>query len=98
MADPILHIKDSYYFDVPKALWRYQSLNSIPAFLREAHPHATLQEFKHELDGKIIIPQPVGTLRNLYTRESGFCISRFMILELVAVAVLVVVFRRLSIK
>jgi F-type H+-transporting ATPase subunit a len=98
MADPILHIKDGYYFEVPKYFWRYDSLDEVPAFLRDAHPHATLDEFQHELDGKIIIRQPFGNLRNLYARESGFCISKFMILELVAVAVLVVLFRRLSRK
>lgn len=96
MADPILHIKDGYYFEVPKFLWQYDSIESVPAFLREAHPDATLAEFQHELNGKILIPQPFGTLRNLYTCESGFCISKFMILELVAAVLLFVIFRRLA--
>ncbi|MBI3464812.1 MAG: F0F1 ATP synthase subunit A [Planctomycetes bacterium] len=99
MADPILHIKDGYYFEVPKALWRYKALDELPPFLRNAHPHATLDEFQKELDGKIIIPQVFGgKLRNLHTPESGFCLSKFMILELVAAALLVVVFMRLSKK
>ena len=40
MADPVLHIKDSYYFDVPKMLWRphFETLDDVPAHLREAHP------------------------------------------------------------
>ncbi len=98
MADPILHIKDGYYFEVPKFCWRYDSLEDVPEFLRQAHPHATLSDFKHELDGKIVIPQPFGRLQNLYSKESGFCISKFMILELVAVTLLVAVFMRLAKK
>src|SRR5881628_2330856 len=98
MADPILHIKDGYYFEVPKRCWRYSSLDSVPEFLRKPHPDATLEEFQQALDGKIIIPQPFGTLQNLYTRESGFCISKFMILELVAAILLGVIFLRLSKK
>ena len=101
MADPILHIKDGYYFEVPKFLWRYRddTLDDVPPFLRKAHPHATPKEFKDELDGKIIIPQPFGgQLKNLYTRDSGFCISKFMILELVAAVLLAVTFIWLSRK
>lgn len=93
MASPILHIKDAYYFEVPKALYNqpYASLDQVPAFLREGHPHATLDEFNRELSGKILIPQPFGTLKNLYEQESGFCISRFMIIELVAAILLAAV-------
>jgi F-type H+-transporting ATPase subunit a len=98
MADPILHIKDGYYFEVPKALWRYHRLDDVPAFLREAHQHATLAEFQKELDGKIVIPQPFGTLKNLHEKQSGFCFSKFMILELAAATLLVWVFFRLSRK
>lgn len=98
MADPILHIKDGYYFEVPKCLWRVHGKADAPKYLQDDHPHATDKEFAEELSGKIIIPQPFGTLKNLHEKQSGFCISKFMILELVAVALLVVVFRRLSRK
>ena len=39
MASDILHIKDSYYFEVPKALWKphYESLEDVPFFLRKLH-------------------------------------------------------------
>ncbi len=39
MASDLLHIKDSYYFEVPKFLWKpnYQSLKDVPLFLRELH-------------------------------------------------------------
>ena len=88
MADPILHIKDAYFFEVPKFLWRphYTSTADVPAFLSKAHPHADLDEYNHALAGKILIPQPFGTLKNFYTADSGFCISKVMIIE-VAVAI-----------
>ena len=34
MASPILHIKDSYYFEVPRFLWRpYGELEDVPQWL-----------------------------------------------------------------
>ena len=65
MASPVLHVKDAYYFEVPKSLWPrdYQSLDAVPAYLREGHPEATLEEFNYELSGKILIPQPFGELK-----------------------------------
>ena len=97
-GDPILHIKDAYYFEVPKFLWRknFDSLEEVPAFLREAHPEASLAEFSRELSGKILIPQPFGTLKNLYQAESGFCISKFMVLEVVAAVIIAAIFIRLA--
>lgn len=98
MASPILHVKDSYYFEVPKFLWRYHytSRDEVPAFLREAHPHATPEQFNEALDGKILIPQPFGTLKNLYEKDSGFAISKFMVLEMVVACVLAFLFIRLA--
>lgn len=97
MADPVLHIKDSYFFEVPKFLYPhpYEELGEVPSFLRDAHPHATLDEFNHDLAGKILIPQPFGKLKNLYEKadkDAGFCISKFMILELVVAVFMVVLF------
>src|SRR5262245_10593877 len=96
MSSPVLHIKDGYFFEVPKSLWRqhYQSLSDVPQFLRDAHPHATVEEFNREMSGKILIPQPFGTIKNLHDRKSGFCISKFMILETIVVVLLVVVFKK----
>lgn len=96
MADPILHVKDSYYFEVPKFLWRpnYHSLDEVPAYLREAHPHATIHDFETALSGKILIPQPSSArLKNLYEKseDSGFAISRFMVMELVAAILLILI-------
>src|SRR5580704_4558878 len=102
MASAILHIKDAYYFDVPKSLWRhhYTSLDQVPEFLRNAHPHSTPEEFNEALDGKVLIPQPFATLKNLYEKqpESGFAISKFMILELLVASILAVLFIRLAVK
>jgi len=56
--------------------------------LRQGHPDATVQDFNRELAGKILIPQPFGTLKNLYEKESGFAISKFMIIELVIAVLL----------
>lgn len=96
MSSSVLHIKDGYFFEVPKALWRrhYTSVEQVPEFLREAHPHATVAEFNKALSGKILIPQPFGKLKNLHDRESGFCISKFMILEVVIVLLLVFAFKK----
>lgn len=49
-----------------------------------------LQFYNYNLSGKILIPQPFGELRNLYQAESGFAISKFMVVEL-AVAIIVLV-------
>lgn len=226
MASPILHIKDSYYFEIPKMMWRWNSQTkkdfpdvyvkldpdfqhweahrlvheleeltghepelhhleehwshwqheghanhgkpldvyleeqlaqvkqehrswqkeegnaekSLTDFVEQAHPengwfashmeksgwaskwetaktHAggreTIEEYKSDtsiiwskekitgynkaLDGKILIPQPFGgELRNFYEKESGFCVSKFMIIELVVAILIVGVFTWLA--
>jgi F-type H+-transporting ATPase subunit a len=101
MADAILHIKDSYYFEVPKFMWRhgYTSVDQVPEFLQKAHPHSTPAEFNEALDGKILIPQPFATLKNLYEKEpGGFALSRFMIMELVVAVIIAALFIRLATK
>lgn len=101
MAEPILHIKDGYFFEVPKFMWQYhyQSLDQLKRdypFLVEAHPHAKIEEFNRGLSGKVIIPQPFATLENLHDKKSGFAISKFMILEVAIGAILVLAFSRLA--
>ena len=184
MASAILHIKDSYYFEVPKFLWRserparedfeefwvkldpeYQLWEAeqvytklvekeaqMPAWseLKSDYEHwkhadhhhantpfasylesqdwfneqlgkdscnwreewptiretaASFAEYNQEwapqkiegynraLDGKILVPQVFGgKLKNLYEKESGFALSKFMVIELVVALILVVVF------
>lgn len=92
--DPLFHVIDTYYFEVPKSVWRYDEetvKQEIPDWLKATAPEASASEWKHAMDGKILIPQPFGQPGSLYPHgeyDSGFCISKFMILELVA-AVLV---------
>lgn len=96
--DPIYHLKDCYFFEVPKALWRqgWSEMDQVPQWLRDAHPRASLAEFNRAMDGKILIPQPFATLENLFSVKSGFGISKFMILEVVLAAVLFLLFTRLA--
>jgi len=48
--------------------------------------------YNQALSGKILIPQPLGTLRNLYQKESGFAISRFMVIEVFVAVIMLAVF------
>ena len=94
-ANPIYHLKDCYFFEVPKSLWRqgWKTLEDVPAFLRTAHPDVTdVAVFNEALDGKILIPQPFAELDSLYAVKSGFGISKYMILQLVVAAVMVLIF------
>jgi F-type H+-transporting ATPase subunit a len=72
--------------------------DDLQAYQQEAPPWPAdkIEQYNHQLDGKIIIPQPFGTLRNNYEPESGFCISKFMILELVVAGLLILAFKRLA--
>ncbi len=105
MADPILHIKDCYFFEVPKVAWRYhytdtnQFREDYAFFSDELYSevaHLSPDELNHELSGKILIRQPFAELANLYDKKSGFAISKFMILELFAAAIVAMVFIRIA--
>jgi F-type H+-transporting ATPase subunit a len=99
--NPIYHLKDCYFFEVPKAMWRHgwQTLDDVPKFLRDGHPEVTdVAVFKEALDGKILIPQPFAELESLYAVKSGFGISKYMILEVVLAAFLLLLFSRLAAK
>ncbi len=98
-SNPIYHLKDAYFFEVPKGLWRYdwQSLSEVPSFLTDGHPDITdVNEFNRALDGKVMIPQPFAELHSLYTPKSGFAISKYMILELVVASIMVLLFTRVA--
>lgn len=101
--NPIYHLKDSYFFEVPKALWprSWKTLDEVPEFLRAPYdrgqfPMPSVAEFNEALAGKILIPQPFGTLDSLYEKKSGFCISKYMLLELLLAGILLLVFSRLA--
>jgi F-type H+-transporting ATPase subunit a len=101
--NPIYHLKDAYFFEVPKPLWRqgWQTLDDVPMFLRvpfeaDGATMPSVAEFNAAMDGKILIPQPFGSLDSLYEKKSGFCISKYMILELLVGAVLLLIFSQLA--
>lgn len=54
---------------------------------------AKIQEYNDALSGKVLIPQPFGgKLRNAYEPESGFCLSKYMIIELAVAMLLIGIF------
>ena len=56
-----------------------------------------IEAYNVRLSGKILVPQVFGgKLRNLYERESGVCISKFMIVEVVVALLLVIAFTWLA--
>jgi len=55
-----------------------------------------LAQYNSTLDGKILIPQPFGMPKNAYEAESGFCISRYMIIELVVAVLALAMFSWLA--
>ena len=57
-----------------------------------------LQAYNEQLSGKILIPQPFATLRNLYEKESGFAISKYLLIEIFVGLVLVLLFSRFAAK
>jgi F-type H+-transporting ATPase subunit a len=99
--NPIYHLKDCYFFEVPKAMWRqgWKTLDDVPQFLRDGRPDITdVAEFNAAMDGKVLIPQPFATLDSLFAVKSGFGISKYMILELVLAGILLLLFTRLASK
>jgi len=48
-----------------------------------AWPQDKIDQYNHHLHGKILIPQPFGEIKNLHEKADGFCISKFMVLEVV---------------
>ncbi len=99
--NPIYHLKDAYYFEVPKPLWRqgWETLDDVPEFLKApfaADEMPSVEAFNEAMDGKILIPQPFAELDSLYHAKSGFGISKYMILELVVAAILMLVFTRVA--
>jgi F-type H+-transporting ATPase subunit a len=99
--NPIYHLKDCYFFEVPKPMWRqgWKTLDDVPQFLRDGRSDITdVAEFNAAMDGKILIPQPFAALDSLYAVKSGFGISKYMILELVLAGILLLLFTRLAAK
>ena len=99
--NPIYHLKDAYFFEVPKALWRrsWQSLDEVPAFLRAPYDSdhlPSVAEFNEAMSGKVLIPQPFGQLDSLYAMKSGIGISKYMLLELAVGGAILLLFSWLA--
>ena len=78
-----------------KAKERAGGSDAIAAFKKDATiewDKEKIDEYNSHLSGKILIPQPFGELRNFYQRESGFAISKFMIIEVALALILWAVF------
>lgn len=78
----------------PEAIREYKSLvksGELPDWSKEK-----IAAYNAHLSGKILIPQPFATLRNLYEKESGVAISKYLILEVAVGLILVVLFSRLA--
>ena len=76
---------------------------SVKAYEEEGHIQDWSADkvagYNANLSGKIIIPQPFGTLRNLYEKDPGwdnFAISKFMIIELVVALIIALLFSWLA--
>lgn len=59
-------------------------------------PADKLALYNKALDGKILIPQPFGQLRNAYEPESGFCISKYMLIQLLVAVLLILALKWLG--
>lgn len=55
-----------------------------------------LTAYNKQLNGKVLIPQPLGRPKNLYESAEGFLISKFMIIELVVALIVAALFIRLA--
>ena len=51
-----------------------------------------INAYNYQLSGKLLIPQPFGELRNLHESQSGFCVSKFMVIEAIVCLGMLLVF------
>ncbi|MDX1926351.1 MAG: F0F1 ATP synthase subunit A [Pirellulaceae bacterium] len=57
---------------------------------------AKMAAYNKSLSGKIFIPQPFATLRNAYEVQSGFGVTRYMLIEVAVALICVVLFKWLA--
>ncbi len=80
-----------------EAVAEASSIEAIQAFAKTANwSEEKIAGYNKALSGKILIPQPLGRLRNLHEPASGFCVSKFMVLEVVAAMLIVLAFNWLA--
>ncbi len=84
-----------------EAIGEWKEDESVPEWNEEKIGDKTkLQAYNEQLSGKILIPQPFATLRNLYEKDGawyeGLAISKYLIIEVVVGLILIVLFSRLA--
>jgi F-type H+-transporting ATPase subunit a len=112
-SDYIQHLEatgspDEEYFEF--LTWRHRHEESFQRAAREARDiqawkqdpsipewnAKTISKYNEHLSGKILIPQPFATLRNLYQKDEGFAISKYMLIEVAIGLILVLIFSNLA--
>ena len=78
-------------YNASQSVGEYKSSAEIPEWSA-----AKIAAYNENLAGKVLIPQPFGTLRNLHEAENGFCVSKFMVIQVVVGLLLTAVFVRLG--
>lgn len=96
--DHFHHVRDYLYFEVPKFMTsdhQYEKVEDVPWWVINAL-HLDLpsvEQVNHELDGKIMIPQPFA---GAAPRDPGIFISKFMVLQVVVLVLCFLIFRGLA--
>ncbi len=91
----------------PEQLTRWQAERSVMdsgevlmqdyiASARGKWSQQKISDYNRSLSGKVFIPQPFGSLRNAYESQSGFAISKYMLIEVVVAVLLILAFRWLA--
>ncbi len=75
---------------------RREVLDEYLASPRAEWSQEKLADYNHHLSGKVFIPQPFATLRNAYEKQSGFGITRFMLIEVAVALVMFALFAWLA--
>ncbi len=86
----------SEWQDLRTEMNQRKSLDEYLATSRADWSEAKLSEYNHHLSGKVFIPQPFATLKNAYEPQSGFAISRYMLIEVAVAVIMLLTFRWLA--
>jgi F-type H+-transporting ATPase subunit a len=77
----------------------FNSKKVVETYLKQPNTSWSAEKvarYNNALSGKIFIPQPFATLRNAYEVQSGFGISRYMLIEVAVAIILLFTFRWLA--
>jgi F-type H+-transporting ATPase subunit a len=77
----------------------FDSNDTVEEYLQSPNAswsEAKLEAYNDSLSGKIFIPQPFATLRNAYEVQSGFGITRYLVIEILVAIVLLLALRWLA--